>query len=342
MDKFCTYTQGYYGNSGGMSCDGENSYTTEGMIAHSLSSYPSGKMVIGLPGRSIYVMNTTADISKVIEYLPGGSGIGVLSAGDFEINSTSFKNLYVDSKKGTINNKLLAQTITLGLNLGINGDLAGFMLESKFLVTADIEGGCGFDTPKVRECVYNTEYPYNLIKVVNDYHYYQIDQSVIDAIEGTKNVAGLFALANKALGQGAVYTNTFLTKIASAVDAINNAFDGCRIFMGYMNEKIVCPSTNPMPPKSASIISSNSLKVFPNPFNEKVTFEFVSGENTHAVLEINNIVGQKLATLFDRPVEKGVLNRVEYQPTNVVSGVLIYRLKLGGSVQTGKVMYKNK
>ena len=85
---------------------------------------------------------------------------------------------------------------------------------------------------------------------------------------------------------------------------------------------------------------ASALKVYPNPFTDKVYFEFVSGKDTHAVLEITNILGQKIKTLIDGPVKAGVMNRVEYQPENMVSGILIYRLILDGNVQNGRVVYK--
>ena len=56
-----------------------------------------------------------------------------------------------------------------------------------------------------------------------------------------KTVQGLFDLANTALGGGST-NGLSLSEIAGAVDAINNAFDGCRIFIGYDVPKLICPS----------------------------------------------------------------------------------------------------
>jgi hypothetical protein len=82
-----------------------------------------------------------------------------------------------------------------------------------------------------------------------------------------------------------------------------------------------------------------SLKVYPNPFSTRVTFEFVSGKNAAARLEIFNMVGQKITTLLDQPVEKGVLNSVEFRPENLVPGVLLYRLTLDTEIINGKLLY---
>jgi hypothetical protein len=85
--------------------------------------------------------------------------------------------------------------------------------------------------------------------------------------------------------------------------------------------------------------NATELKVYPNPFSTRVAFEFVSGKNVNARLEIYNNVGQMITTLMDRPVEKGVLNRVEFTPSNITHGVLFYRLLLDDEVQNGKLLY---
>jgi hypothetical protein len=93
--------------------------------------------------------------------------------------------------------------------------------------------------------------------------------------------------------------------------------------------------------KSASIegLDASELKVFPNPFSARTTFEFVSGKDVNARLEIYSITGQRITTLMDRQVEQGVLNRVEFEPSNLTPGMLLYRLTLGNEVQNGKLQY---
>jgi hypothetical protein len=108
--------------------------------------------------------------------------------------------------------------------------------------------------------------------------------------------------------------------------------------MGYMETPLTCGT------KSAEIISpnfeANSLKVYPNPFNEKLNFEFVSVNDAHAVLEIQNMLGQTVTRLLDQQVEGGVMNRVEYAPTNIITGVYIYKLVLDGQPSVGRVIYR--
>jgi len=101
--------------------------------------------------------------------------------------------------------------------------------------------------------------------------------------------------------------------------------------------------------KSASISAivmpgdelASELKVYPNPFISAVYFEFVSGRDANARLEIFNLLGQKVNTLLDQRVETGVLNRIEYRPI-ATPGVLFYRLSLDDEIFNGKLIYNKE
>ncbi|WP_167619562.1 T9SS type A sorting domain-containing protein, partial [Maribellus sediminis] len=102
-----------------------------------------------------------------------------------------------------------------------------------------------------------------------------------------------------------------------------------------------------MPTSSAQITTEveqeftpSELKVFPNPFSEKVTFEFVSASDAYGILDIYSLTGQRVARILDRQVIAGEMNRVTYEPDHDVSGVYLYRLDLDGDVQTGRIIYK--
>ena len=84
----------------------------------------------------------------------------------------------------------------------------------------------------------------------------------------------------------------------------------------------------------------NNVVCYPNPFSEKLNFEFVSDRIAHAVLEIFNTTGQSISRLLDRQVNEGVMNRVVYIPTNIISGVYIYKLTIDGYTSVGRVIYR--
>ncbi|MCE4566928.1 T9SS type A sorting domain-containing protein, partial [Maribellus sp. CM-23] len=105
--------------------------------------------------------------------------------------------------------------------------------------------------------------------------------------------------------------------------------------------------TNSKGKKSASTIETNptvesELRVYPNPFSDKVNIEFVSPVSGHAVLEIHNMVGQRVATLIDQYIEAGVEQKVQYRPDSESSGIYLYRLNVEGNIQIGKIIYRNE
>ena len=92
----------------------------------------------------------------------------------------------------------------------------------------------------------------------------------------------------------------------------------------------------------ASDLSDNLLKAYPNPFAERVFFDMQFVNDGHAVLEIFDMRGAKLTTLFDKSVEAGMIYRLEYAPTDVVPGILIYRLVKDGEVTNGRLIYQKQ
>ncbi len=291
----CTYTQGYYGNLGGMSCADGKQYTTKELIAKGLASYEGGKMTIGLEGHSVWIENTSDFIDAVIAVLPGGGASYVLS-GDYAISPPiDLPSYYL--RKGTLNNTLLAQTITLGLNLGIDGTLGGFALQEGTFYTAATES-CNSNIPKLRECGYDQ---YGIFTgVINQYKFCSIDPKVIAALE-VKTVQGLFDLANQALGGGSTNGLT-LNEIAIAVDKINNAFDGCRLFVGYNVPPMDCAPTIDVSSSSLEKTSSATATIFeayPIPFQNLLTVRYKFNYTSDVKIEVFNSLGVLMLTQTD-------------------------------------------
>ena len=88
--------------------------------------------------------------------------------------------------------------------------------------------------------------------------------------------------------------------------------------------------------------ADNLLKAYPNPFAERVFFDMQFVNDGHAMLEIFDMRGAKLTTLFDKSVEAGMIYRLEYAPTDVVPGILIYRLVKDGEVTNGRLIYQKQ
>ncbi len=101
------------------------------------------------------------------------------------------------------------------------------------LATAAPQGGCGSKFPCREVVAYDIYTP-----TINEYKYFDIP-AVVNLLPN-KTVQGLFDMASMALGGGDLPPGVTLSALASAVDVINNAFDGCRISMGYNQTPLAC------------------------------------------------------------------------------------------------------
>jgi hypothetical protein len=343
---------------GGISCNGaptNNQFTTTQLIFNSLTAW-GGTLTIGCTGHSVVITTSSADITCLINVMPGGGAPKVLPAGDIGICNLSSVGLL---KNGKINNVLLGQTIALGLNLGIQGGTSGalgsFALDSnKFIETADVTE-CGSTTikPCVPTCVDNGNgtfthsfiSPYHvstcqfsgaLIKVLHDFY--------------TQDVAGLYALANDALC-GLSTHGISLGEISNAEDCINNAFDGCRSFVKWtdgtdavtcgptVTNTTPCSSVTAARPTAESFASTDNLKVtaYPNPFTSTVRFTIQSNISGQASLEVYNAVGQRVGIAYKGYLQANRGQVVDYKAPRLGSN-LIYILRVGSKQATGKLL----
>jgi hypothetical protein len=296
----CTYTQGYYGNLGGMSCADGTEYTTTALITKALEYY-KGTMVVG------YGLNTVSisTPSCIITVLPGGGGSYKLSGAKDICNLPSG---YL-TKKGTLNNTLLAQTITLGLNLGIDPSLGGFVLQAGELATAAPQGGCGTTIPILESCSIGEGYGV----LVNEYRRYAFP-GFVDGM----TVKGLFDAANNALGGGTLPQDATMSTLANAVDMVNNAFDGCRIAMGYGVPKPDCTiATSPQEFVAFQVpIVNNQLTIkYKFSYVSDViidVFDAVTGAKVFSKLDTNSYLDKevKLDYNFNTGTEKVYIVRL--------------------------------
>jgi hypothetical protein len=241
-------------------------------------------MTIGLPGHSVTISNNATEINALIDVMPGGGPSKVLMAGDYAINNLPPSYL----KLGKINNVLLAQTITLGLNIGINTQLGDFVLQTGTFAVAEAVEGCGGETPKPRSC--NPDGTTN-----NEYKYYTVSQAVVDALGANNDVQGLFDLANQALGGGST-NGLSLSQITNAVDLINRAFDGCRIPIGYGVEPLVCPVLTLETTSLLSSVEVAGFMAYPVPIENELSIQCTFDYTSDVLVEVFDINGQLICS----------------------------------------------
>ena len=136
--------------------------------------------------------------------------------------------------------------------------------------------------------------------------------------------------------------------IVHATNVYNN-MDGLKpVGVQYLDAGNIQVHANPtnLENKSAEVLFTDdmehALKVYPNPFTHRLYFDLQWNQTSHALLEIFDIRGVKLTTLFDNTVEAGHFYRIEYAPGAVTPGMLMYRLVIGNEVINGKVLYQKQ
>jgi hypothetical protein len=76
---------------------------------------------------------------------------------------------------------------------------------------------------------------------------------------------------------------------------------------------------------------------FPNPFNPSTTIEYSLPQRTDVRLSVYNMVGQRIATLYEGFQTAG-RHVVHWQPLNLSSGIYLYRLETKNQVLTKKML----
>ena len=82
------------------------------------------------------------------------------------------------------------------------------------------------------------------------------------------------------------------------------------------------------------------LKLFPNPSNGRANIGFRLENETKVRLEIFNLLGQKVASLWDGKAQPGN-TMINYDASLLASGAYVVRLEVGSGVE-GKVMLIEK
>jgi len=202
----------------------------------------------------------------------------------------------------------LAQTITLGLNLGIDPSLGGFVLQAGELATAAPEGGCGTTIPMPRSYSIGEGYG----TVVNEYKRFEFP-----AFVGGMTVQALFDAANIALGEGTLPPDATMSTLAYAVDMVNNAFDGCRIAIGYGVEPLVSNTSSPQEFVAFQVpIVNNQLTIkYKFSYVSDViidVFDAVTGAKVFSKLDTNSYLDKevKLDYNFNTGTEKVYIVRL--------------------------------
>jgi hypothetical protein len=122
-----------------------------------------------------------------------------------------------------------------------------------------------------------------------------------------------------------------------------------RLSTGCISSGVLCDASNCL--QSARLITTTedqtpslinnlkqlNIKAFPNPFSDKVKFVVTASEAGNGSLEVFNLLGQKVKTVFRGYIQSGA-NTFEVNLPAMKSAHLLYVLHVGDKTVTGKLL----
>jgi hypothetical protein len=320
-EGYCFYTQGFYGSEGGTKCSENGPVTAADIMSSVLDALPDDKYEFGGGSKifTLYLSDITS--GAIFNMLPGGSSSKALKGNATYTNVASWPNVPLSKKPSTygkIENNLLSQAIAFFFNLGWNPDAGSLEVTGDNLVTI-ASSDCG-ETADLLAEPDTFALPSNVFTYMADNGY-------------GNTLQGLLDLANDVLA-GTESINP--SSVTNALDAFNRGFDECRLLVEFYNDplKIAHISTSDL------MDVENGFSVYPNPFSDRVTFEFTPSLDSDARIVLYNAQGAVIQTIFENKVRSGEMYRVEYQPGNIATGMLFYSVSYDGITQNGKLMFK--
>ena len=276
----CSYTQGFYGNPGGLACIPESQQVNAKYIMLGALNASGGKFDFGDKNTDKYFSLFLEDIQNdnIFKMLPGGGPSNKLQGYTTYDLTATWDNVPLVNKgprRGKIKNNLLSQTMTLYFNLHIGGELSNYQLEETFYTAATVE--CGSQA-------YNE----------NSVQMFKIPGNVISFLEtnNSNTVEGLFKLANDALGGHNIGALSY-SNITEAVDVINNAFDECRVLVSdTVYDKVV-----------AGLIDDKPIfTIYPVPFVDTVKIKYEIDSDSEATIQVFDIRGRLVKSITDEDI----------------------------------------
>jgi PKD domain-containing protein len=331
----CTYTQGFYGNTNGMACNNNSgaAMTPSQLMLNAFGATTSKVFGSTTTRRFFTLYQSDITNGNIYRMLPGGGNAGAIDVDNVlpfdgasydQVNTWSLVPLQRNGPQiGRIRNSLLAQTITLWFNISNNSSLGALGLVDDTLLTR-ATATCGSNTPVGDTS--NFGIPHNVIMCLNGGNGYPA------------TVSGLFALANDVLG--GLNTSISASDVANAVDAINNAFDGCRVLVRtipYAQQVL----TQAMRGESKEGPESNSLKViaYPNPYKNQFQLHVTSPVTGIAKIEFYTVAGQKIYQM-SKTLRRNSTSTIQYTGP-LTFATLFYRVTIEKFSATGIVLKPN-
>jgi hypothetical protein len=162
----------------------------------------------------------------------------------------------------------------------------------------------------------------------------------------TVNASGgsnfMYKLNNGTAQSGNVFSNLGAGSV-SGITVTNG--DGCSVTVSCSNFTLNCGAAltkKELPVRNDLIVAESkaTVKAYPNPFNDKVKFVVNSPDAGKGSLEVYNIMGQKIKTVFQGHINAGDQS-FEMNVSKKQQSTLIYIFRVGDKQVTGKLLQIN-
>ena len=90
--------------------------------------------------------------------------------------------------------------------------------------------------------------------------------------------------------------------------------------------------------QAESLATPKELTVYPNPFSDKTTIEFVPAEAGELQLEVYNTTGELVRTLYKGQVQAGKLQQYVFDGSGLAAGVYVCRVTYQGKTEHKRIM----
>jgi hypothetical protein len=253
-------------------------------------------------------------VQCVLDILPGGGPSAVLSGetscGDMGTTETN--------KQGRLKNSLLAQGITLSLNMRLSPELNDFPVDGTYVAYA------------ARDCM-NPESEGE----PGTGKEFSFHPDIVDELGEGATVEDLLDLVNDAL-EGKDISPLSLSQVSDAATMVNEAFDECVVVSGYMEDDSDEAESSDGSTKGVLGISKEEagkiLDLYPNP----VTDRFFLGIPAR-VIDISHVALYNMSGVMVKRIEQQIRSGseqvIEVDVSQLDPGIYFIRIESGiGSI----------
>mgnify|MGYP003337753829 CR=1 FL=1 len=227
------------------------------------------------------------------------------------VNATG--NNYLSN--GKFRSYLLGQEISLALSVRISPALGSLHITNYYITTYAATACSGGNAVPGTKLVYG------------------IPQSVVNYLGANNTVNNLITLANKGLGNTLPNGAPTLTDIANACTAMIQAFDHCRIFVGF-----TATSQGARVENLEAIENVNSLTVYPNPSSGNTNISFIAAEGSHAKVDVYDMNGSIVTKVLDGVVTEDGLYTTQVNCSSFARGIYLVRLTVDDVTTVSKLV----